>query len=276
MKFFALILTFNFFLAAQVQAANHFNKVMIVVFENTDFGDALMQPYFNSLVKEGALLTNYHALTHPSQGNYIAMIAGSLLGVKNDRPVNLTQRHLGDLLEEAGKSWKVYAEGYPGNCFLGATSGRYVRKHVPFISFTNVQTNPERCGRIVNSDQFAKDFSDGKLPDYSMYVPDLDNDGHDTGVAYGDKWLKEHFDKVLHSTKFPEDLLVVITFDESSHNLDNKIYMLMWGPGVVKASSTSAVRYDHYSLLRTIEDNLGLASLKQNDQTAVLIENIWK
>ncbi len=94
-------------LGPQAQAANHFNKVLIIVFENTDFGDAFKQPYFNSLVKEGALLTNYHALTHPSQGNYVAMIAGSLLGVKDDKPVNLDQRHIGDLLEDARETMSV-------------------------------------------------------------------------------------------------------------------------------------------------------------------------
>ena len=275
MKKLVFVLALVLGLGSQAQAANHFNKVLIIVFENTDFGDAVKQPYFSSLVKEGALLTNYHALTHPSQGNYVAMIAGSLLGVKDDKPVNLDQRHIGDLLEEAGKSWKLYAEDYPGNCFLGRSSGNYVRKHVPFLSFTNVQNNPTRCAKVVHSDEFQKDFMGGNLPAYSMYVPDLKNDGHDTGVAFGDKWLKAHFDKTLHSSKFPDDLLVVITFDESSHNLDNKIYMLMLGPSV-KVGSTSDIRYDHYSLLKTIEDNLGLGSLKQNDMNAILLENIWK
>ncbi len=275
MKMLIVIVASFLSFSSHVQASTHFNKVLIIVFENTDFGDALKQPYFNSLVKEGALLTNYHALTHPSQGNYIAMIAGSQLGVTGDRSVDLKQRHIGDLLEDVKKDWKVYADDYPGNCFLGSRSGNYVRKHVPFLSFTNVQTNPARCAKIVNSDQFDKDLLNGELPQYSMYVPDLENDGHDTGVAFGDNWLKNRFDSLLHSQKMPEDLLVIITFDESSHNLDNKIYMLMWGAGI-KAGSTSDDKYDHYSMLKTIEDNLGLGSLNQNDSSASLIENVWK
>jgi len=270
----SLIILFAFTFGLSLHAGTHFNKVLIIVFENTDFNNAMKQPYFSSLAKEGAILNNFHAITHPSQGNYVGMVAGSMLGVKNDRNVDLDARHIGNLLEEAGKSWKAYAEHYPGNCFLGATSGRYVRKHVPFISFLNVQKDPARCARIMDTPAFQKDFDQGTLADYSLYVPDLDNDGHDTGVAFGDKWLKAHFDSILHSSKMPKDLLVVITFDEGSMTPDNRIYTLLLGAGVKKGSS-SAKKYDHYSILRTVEDEMVLGSLKQNDEHATIIDDVW-
>jgi hypothetical protein len=255
--------------------ASNFNKVLIVIFENEDFTNVVKQPYFGSLMKEGAILTNYHAETHPSQGNYIALVAGSMLGVKNDNPVNLNSRHVGDLLEEAGKTWKVYAEDYPGNCFLGATSGSYARKHVPFLSFTNVQKNPKRCANVVGINQFQADLDAQKLPTYSMYIPNLNNDGHNTGVAFGDKWLKANFDKIIHSSKLPKDLLIIITFDEGSKTGSNQIYTLLLGANV-KPGASSNKAYDHYSTLKTIEDSFGLASLKQNDLSAVLIDDIWR
>jgi hypothetical protein len=129
--------------------AQNFNKVLVIVFENTEYLNALKQPFFSSLTKEGALLTNFKAATHPSQGNYVAMIAGSTFNIINDKPIDINDRHLGDLLEEAKKDWKVYAEDYPGNCFTGKTSGDYARKHVPFMSFVNVQKDPARCAKIV-------------------------------------------------------------------------------------------------------------------------------
>lgn len=261
-------------LSGMAFAGNNFNKVLIIVFENTDFQNAMKQPYFSSLSKEGALALNYHAPTHPSQGNYVAMVAGSLLGVTNDQNINLDARHIGDLLEDSGKSWKAYAEGYPGNCFLGSSSGRYVRKHVPFLSFLNVQQNPARCQRIQDKKSFIEDFQAGNLPDYSLYVPDLDNDGHDTGVSFGDKWLKKNFDSILHSAKMPKDLLVVITFDEGSRISDNQIYTLFWGANVKKGSTTKKA-YDHYSLLRTIEEEFSLGSLGRNDLKASTIDDIW-
>ncbi len=266
---------FLFLLTMPAFAGHNFNKVMVVVFENTDFSRAIEQPYFKSLAAEGALATNYHAPTHPSQGNYIAMVAGSLLGVTGDGIYNLDARHLGDLLEDAKKTWKTYAEGYPGNCFLGATSGRYARKHVPFLSFINIQQNPDRCSRIQDTKAFMKDFNEGTLPDYSLYIPDLSNDGHDTGVAYGDRWLKANFDGLIHSEKWPKDMLLIITFDEGSRLSDNRIYTLFWGANV-KSGTVSNLPYDHYSLLHTVEEEFSLGSLGRNDQKSSGIKDIWK
>jgi hypothetical protein len=269
-----LISTFLLLTTSTLLSATHFNKVMIVVFENTDFQNALKQPYFSSLTKQGALLTNYKALTHPSQPNYVAMISGTTNGVTDDRNVDLSGKHIGDILEEGGKSWKAYAEDYPGNCFTGATSGKYARKHVPFLSFLNVTKNPSRCAKIVGLNDFASDLQKQSLPDYSLYIPNLDNDAHDTGVGFGDKWLKTNFGPILNSKNLPKDLLIVITFDEGSRFGNNQIYTLMLG-GNVKAGAQSAKSYNVYSLLKTIEEELGLSSLKQNDLSAPLIDDIW-
>jgi hypothetical protein len=254
-------------------ASRHFNKVLVIVFENTDFNDVVRQPYFKTLNKEGAILTNFYALSHPSQGNYIAMISGTIQGV-NDEPVSLPDRHIGNLLEEAGKTWKVYAQDYPGNCFLGETSGPYARRHVPFLSFSNVQNNPARCSKVVNADEFINDFNASKLPDYSLYVPNVNNDGHDTNVAEADRWFFNNFDKILHSKKFPRDLLVIITFDEAKSE-GNQVYTLFWG-AEVRPGAVSKKPYNHFSTLKTIERGLGLRSLTPNDLNAALINDIWE
>ena len=51
-----------------------------------------------------------------------------------------------------------------------------------------------------------------------LSIPNLKNDGHDTGITFGDRWFKENFNSFLHSPKFPKDLLVVVTFDEGTTN----------------------------------------------------------
>src|SRR5579862_2196828 len=61
-----------------------FSKIMIVVLENTDYDDALEQPFLASLAKRGMLLTNFTAETHPSQPNYIALVSGSTYDVTSD------------------------------------------------------------------------------------------------------------------------------------------------------------------------------------------------
>ena len=103
---------------AQAGDLPHFKKVMIVVLENADYDEALRQPFLKQLSQEGAAFTQFYAETHPSQPNYIAMISGSTQGVFSDGNVDLDAQHVGDLLEAAGKSWKVYAEDFPGAWFF--------------------------------------------------------------------------------------------------------------------------------------------------------------
>ena len=74
-------------------------------------------------------------------------------------------------------------------CFTEASLGKYARKHVPFMSFIPVQQ--KQCGNIVNANAFDSDRANGNLPNYAFFSPDLDNDGHDTGVAKAAIWLKD-------------------------------------------------------------------------------------
>ena len=263
--------------AAPVQAAGpSFKRVMTVIFENTDYEDALAQPFFGKLAKEGATLADYHGVTHPSQPNYIALTSGDTHGVKDDKSVVLDVKHIGDLLEAQGKSWKVYAEAYPGDCFRGARAKTYARKHVPFLSYKNVQEDPARCARIVDASALAADAKNGSLPDYSLFIPDMNDDGHDTGVDFADLWLSETFGPLLKDPKFMKDLLLVVTFDEDSDSGgSNRILAVLYGAGVAPGSVSKA-RYDHYSLLRTVEDALGLGNLGFKDASAAPISGVWR
>jgi phospholipase C len=248
---------------------------MIVVLENEDASNAIDQPFLKSLAARGAYLASYQAITHPSQPNYIAMTAGDLHGVKDDRNVDLDVRHLGDLLDARGLSWKVYADGYPGGCRLDARIGPYARKHVPFISFRNVQADPARCAKIVDSPRLYDDLAAGALPDYSLFVPDMNHDGHDTGVEFADRWLQSAFGPLLGDPRFMKGMLFVVTFDESRRSGGNRIYTALYGDSVI-AGSVSDHPWNHYSLLRTIEEAFGLGTLGLNDQSADPIRGIWR
>ncbi len=99
----------------------------------------------------------------------------------------------------------------------------------------------------------------------------MKHDGHDTSAAVAGAWVRK-----FPENTFPESLrkgtLVVVTFDESGGNEDNRIYTLFLGDMVKEASQQDptalAERYTHYSVLRTIEDNFGLKPLTENDRTA--------
>jgi hypothetical protein len=272
---FGIQLTLSSTSMATPQAA-HFKKVVWIVFENTDYDKALKQPDFAHFASQGALLTDMHAAIHPSQGNYISMIAGSTFGIKNDKPVDLSELHLGDLLEKNRMDWRAYAEGYPGNCFLGSNHGMFARKHVPFLSFTNVTTNPERCAKIEDTGSFQQDLFNDRLPEYSLYIPNMENDGHDSGVDFAGRWLKTHFGNILNAPeKFP-DILFVLTFDESSGaSQSNQIYTVLIGNQVQKGVKNSQ-SLTHPALLKMIEDELGLGHLGREDSKAPSVSGIWK
>lgn len=266
---------FAFSFAATESSVPHFKKVFVVVLENEGAEEALSQPFLGELAKKGSYFNSFHAITHPSQPNYIAMTAGSTFSVFHDGQVNLDVRNLADLLEEKGKTWKVYAEGYPGHCFLGASSGKYVRKHVPFLSFQNIQTRPERCARIVEASQMVADLLSEELPNFSLYIPDLDHDGHDTGVAYADEWLKKTFGNLLQNPEFMKEMLFIVTFDEAGWLGPNQVYTAFYGDSVIPGG-VSQNPYDFYSLLRTWEEGFGLDSLNQQDARAIPITGIWR
>ncbi|KAI8871658.1 hypothetical protein GQ42DRAFT_91924 [Ramicandelaber brevisporus] len=235
--------------------------------ENTDYAPASAQPYLAKLATQGIKLANYNAVTHPSQPNYVAAIYGSWFGhVWFDFNANIDGDSLVTLLDRKGLSWKGYSEGYPGNCFLGATSGEFARKHQPLLSMTQVTANATRCANLVDFNQLDADVAAGALPTFSWITPNMLNCGHDTDVAYADKWLAGFLPKLLD--KFGSDTLFVISFDENGNWLArNQVYTVLVGkgaaPGVVDSNA-----YDHYSLLRTIEDNFGLGNLGRNDADA--------
>src|SRR5260370_5923206 len=153
------------------------SHVFLVILENEDESRAIQQPFLAELASRGATLKNYRGLAHPSQPNYIALVTGSTHGIMHNDLVTIDVRHLGDLLEERGLTWRTYAENYPGNCYLGVaagspSSGQYVRRHVPFLNFANVQTNRQRSiHRVVKAPVPDADTATRALPSYAFEVP---------------------------------------------------------------------------------------------------------
>jgi hypothetical protein len=252
-----------------------FKKVVIIVLENEKLSEAIAQPYLAKIAKQGALLNNYHGITHPAQPNYIAMVAGDTLGVKNDHVITLNKSNIVDLLEAKGKSWKVYAEDYPGKCSLSEWSRHYAKKHNVLISFKNIQENVKRCERIVGAQDFDKDIKAKMLPEFSLFIPNQNNNGHDPGIKQANKWLSKFLDPYLNDAELMSDTLFVVTFDEDDYSgKENKIYTVFLGGGVIPGV-VSDTRYDHYSLLRTVEETFDLGTLERNDAKAKPILGIW-
>jgi phospholipase C len=253
-----------------------FDRILILNFENTDFKDALKSGPFLTLAQKGVLLTNYFAIAHPSQPNYIAQIYGSTGGVDDDTEFNLTGRSLIDLMEENGITWKSYQESYPGNCYkeYKTPDKLYTRKHNPFMSMVKVNSNLAYCNtHIVDDKQFDKDVKEGKVPQLAYFTPNMNNDGHDTDIDYAGRWLDGFIKKYVEgSPSLMQDTLLFVTFDETYHKFfhKNQVYAALFGSAVEGRRGTQDVtNYSHYSLLRTIEDNWGLGDLGREDKTAL-------
>ncbi|CAG8468496.1 9132_t:CDS:2, partial [Scutellospora calospora] len=254
-----------------------FDRIVLIIFENTNYSTAIADPYFKSLTtqSDGVLFSNFNAVAHPSLPNYIAQISGSTFGILDDNNYDLGDTNLVDLLEDKGISWKAYAENYPENCFLNATGGwkqRYARKHVPFLFFTSVSQNTTRCAKIVNSTRLDNDIESNSVPQLVYYTPNLDNDAHDTNTTFASTWFKGWLEPKLSKPAFTNNTLFFITFDESENPNDtmNHIYSAMFGTPVKTDGNNhdDTTHYTHYSYLRTVEDNWSLGSLNRNDSNA--------
>lgn len=286
--------------AAARARSHHFDRVLIIVLENVDYEAAILNKDLAALAQHGASFTNFHALFHPSYPNYIAMIAGTDFGIhkggsyfgdkQKNFPNDADHKTIGDRLLAAGLDFKQYAEELPeGSCpwalgglRIAGNRGNYVRRHVPFLSFRKVQE--KLCDRVIRVDSsksnnfFAQDAKNG-LVAYSFYSPNMNHDGHDTTVQVAGAWVKKFLDDT-----FPEKLrrgtLVIVTFDESGGNDDNRIFTLFLGDMVKESAQQDPQalgrHYNHYSVLRTIEDNFGLDPLTANDRNAAPITDIWK
>jgi arylsulfatase A-like enzyme len=238
--------------AAGVPTPDH---TVVVVFENHAYNQVIgssSAPYINSLKTNGASLSASYALTHPSQPNYFALFSGATQGITDDScytPGFSSQPNLASELIAAGKTWGSYNEGLPSQGSTTCSSGDYARKHNPWFGFSNVPTSTAKTFA-----QFPSDYS--TLPQVSFVVPDLCSDMHDCSVSTGDTWLKNNLSAYATWAKAHNSLLVV-TFDEDNRLAGNKIPTVLYGQQVTPGA-TSATTYNHYDVLRTIEDMHGL------------------
>jgi phosphatidylinositol-3-phosphatase len=244
-----------------------FGHVFVIVMENKELGSIIgnrSAPYINGLATQYGLATEYTAVTHPSQPNYLALWSGSTQGVRNDGVHTFAAgATLADQVEASGRSWHVAAQNVPLDCFVGATAsggedgvGTYARKHEPAISWTSVSSSPARCANITDFSHF-----DPTVGNLWFLVPNLCNDMHDCSVASGDAFLRTFIPRILGSPVM-RDSVIFLTWDEGSTSSGGggEVPTIAVGP-LVKGSFTSAIPHSHYSLLRTIEQAWGMPCL---------------
>ena len=173
---------------------------------------------------------------------------------------------------------------------------QYAARHEGFMYFESVIGNQAYCdAHILSFQPLPKDLSKASTtPSFSWVTPNLCNDGHDSPCANGqpggvkqiNAFLAQWIPRIMKSPAYRNGL-IIITFDESDTNTaaaccgetsgksaahPNVAEPGQTGPGggligaialspFIKPGTVSKVGYNHYSLLRSIEDIFGLSHL---------------
>jgi phospholipase C len=230
-------------------------------------------PYENSLASECGLATNYHNISHPSLPNYIAATSGlSSTTVYNkfasDCSVSPTCSTKAPSIFGQVSSWKAYEESMPSNCDL-TNSGNYAVRHNPPPYYRTLTG----CSSYdVPYTNLSYDLANNTLPAFSFITPNLVDDTHNASVATGDSWLSTNLQAIFTSPAYAAGkTVVVLTWDEgeggTSHDCARNttdigchVATIVASPST-KPGTKSKKLFNHYSLLRTTEDLLGVPEL---------------
>jgi len=235
--------------------------VITIVMENHGFSQVEgHSPFLNALARRCGLATDYHAVTHPSLPNYLAIVSGSTQGLDgSDCPPGAGCQTDGPSIFSQ-TSWRAYAESMPGAC-AHENAGDYAPRHNPAVYFTAVAA---RCAeQDVPLPRLLSDLRSGDLASYIFVTPNLCSDEHDCQISDGDRWLARWVPRIIRSPAYRDGTTVLfITYDEDDHAEDNRVYTVVVAPSV-RPGTTSGEAFTHYSLLRTQEELLGLPLLGQ-------------
>jgi phospholipase C len=173
---------------------------------------------------------------------------------------------------------------------------QYAARHDPFVYFHSIIDKPSCAKHVVPLKQLSANLAKiHTTPKLSYITPNLCADGHDSpcvtgkagGLASANHWLKHWVPKILASPAFKKNGLLVVTFDEAdvaAAGADSAAACCGEGPGpnsplpgidglgggrtgavlvspFITKGSFNDTAYNHYSLLRTIEDLFHLAPL---------------
>jgi len=175
------------------------------------------------------------------------------------------------------------------------TTDQYAARHEGFMYFRSVTADAKYCeAHVLSFKPLPGDLKAASTtPAFSWISPNLCDDGHDVPCVTGqrgglkqiDAFLAHWVPLIMASPGYKDGGLILITFDEgttdtaccgensglsSSH--PNTPFPGLGGPGggdvglvalspFIKPGTVSTAKYNHYSMLRTIEDVFGLPHL---------------
>jgi len=255
-----------------------YDHVMWIWMENESLASIIGAPdapYATSLARRCGLATKYYAITHPSLPNYLAATGGTTAGVSDDGEPSLHPIAGASIFSQVSAhrlSWRAYAESMPVACDT-VTSGLYAARHNPAVYYTALRSSCVRddvAMGTVSGGALHRALYDGTLANFVFVTPNICDDAHSCPVEHGDEWLSGLLSMVFGSPTYRAGHLVVfVVWDEG--NLNNQVPAIVTAPSV-PAGRRSALAFDHYSLLRTAEQLLGLPTLLNSAKSRSMVE----
>jgi phosphatidylinositol-3-phosphatase len=237
-------------------APARYSHVVWIVMENKAYSDVMgssSPPFTRELAAACGSATNFHAETHPSLPNYLAMTSGSTHGVHDDASPPAHPIRGPSIFSQLGTRWRALQESMPRPCSRSASS-LYAPKHNPAAYYTNLARS---CGRQSVRFSGTPNIS----ARFTFITPNLCHDTHNCGVSTGDRYLASLIPKIVGSSEYRTGhTAVFITWDEDDGSTSNHIPTLVIAPHTAPGARSST-RFTHYSLLRTTEELLGLRRL---------------
>jgi hypothetical protein len=237
-----------------------YQHVVWIIFENKSYSqviDSKNAPNINRYAEECGLASNFYAEAHPSLPNYIAMTSGQTQGITDDSGPGSHPLQSSNIFQRAS-DWRALEESMPSNCSL-SDAGNYAVRHNPAAYFVGLRS---ACA--------TRDVPLGAVPDlsarFTFITPNLCHDMHASSCAsntadevrQGDMWLSSFLASILDSPQYRSGTTAVfVTWDEDDGSAAQHIPTLVLAPSVPPGTTASA-RFDHYSLLRTTEELIGL------------------
>ncbi|MEI7545822.1 MAG: alkaline phosphatase family protein, partial [Mycobacteriaceae bacterium] len=307
--------------APPVSAVGQLDHVFMVYMENKGYSDIVGSPnapFLNSLINAYGLADNYYGLTHGSLPNYYPIVGGTDFGITyNCITACIDSTGIATLVsnvDDAGKTWRSYAQGLTPGADPLVSSGEYAVDETPFPAFTSIANDPTyAAAHIVPLEQMAIDLqSAATAPNYAWFAADENFAGegpvsslagllkfafnqidpkHQYNVPALDQFLSETVPAIMGSAVWNdanEASVIVVTFDEDNNNLDlgfgnegnHVVTVVIPNQAAIDAGMRSGPfiasnHYNHYSLLRMIEESLGLPSLTNNDAYAAPMNEFW-
>lgn len=258
-----------------------YQHVLWIWMENHSYSQVIgnaAAPYTTQLAQQCGTATNYASVGSPSLPNYIGATAGSTFGITDDNAPSshvLTANNLFRQVRAAGLTEKSYEESMGANCVL-TYSGSYDVNHNPAAYFTGGSDRTACLADDVplgttSAGNFINDLTNNTLPNFAFITPNRCDDTHDCSVNTGDLWLQTWLPLVLNSQAYRSgDTAIIIVWDEYTP-MPNVFITPATAPGTI-----SKVAFNHYSLLRTTEDMLGITSYLGGAATASSMRSVFE